>query len=472
MLRAAGFSGGEVLEPSSGTGVFLHTAPEGAHVSAVEMSPISSRIARILHGPAGHEVATASLERFATQDGRLFDAAIGNPPFGPRGELIRDDKPDIGTAERYFVDTTLDKLRDGGLAALVLPTGVMDSRSGRAFRERILRKAEFLGGQRMPNTAFTASHTGVTTDVLLFRKRPQAAAGALSTLTQDQLRAAGVWDDDFLAGTYFTEGRGTGNVLGSLEPGWRAKAGLGNDITVEGSMDGVPEAIAGFQPEAPVAPTPDMPDILAALGNDPEARERAIAASQRPAYEPARPGDVRVIDGVRYVLQGEPPRWHRADEDLPLAVADAQAIAETLDDLVEGRSKDPAYTRIGLIESLDSYVATHGAPARNRQLREWLANPSMAQQEGVAPEDHPALVREMQRRVARLLGAVRPDGGYSDLVTGPKAQPQRQGSLDALAQQLSIEGGFTADSLARAAGKTREEALDHLFASPDYAIAA
>ena len=90
---------------------------------------------------------------------------------------------------------------------LVVPAGIMDSKNGRAFRERMLTKGEFLGAQRMPNTAFEASHTDVTADVIYLRKRPDDVAGALGTLTQADLQRLGVWDDEFLAGSYFA-GRG------------------------------------------------------------------------------------------------------------------------------------------------------------------------------------------------------------------------------------------------------------------------
>lgn len=477
MLANLGFAGGEVLEPSSGTGVFLHTAPAGARVTAVELDPTSARIARILHAGSGHEVNNASLERFATQDGRTFDAVIGNVPFGLRGTTLKDDKPDLSTADQYFVDTALDKCRDGGLVALIVPTGIMDSKTGRAFRERVLRKAEFLGAHRLPNTAFEASHTEVTSDIVVFRKRPQDAAGALSTLSQEQLQALnmlyarGLWDSEFLGGTYFTEGRGAANVMGRLEEGWRAKAGIGQDITVTGSMDGVPAALAAWRPEDLGGQTPSVQQILESLGDDAAAKRRAVNAALKNPYQVAKPGDVKVIDGVRYVLQGEPPRWHRAEGEVPGAVEDAHRIAELLEDLAEGRARDPFFVRAGLIEALDDYVREHGVPHRNKDLRRWLAAPSLPQGEGVEPEDHRAHVEGTRRRVARLLGAVHDDGTYSDLVTG-RTRETGGADLDTVATKLALEsGGFTVDQLAAAWGSgDRDAVLDHLFASPAYAV--
>ena len=470
MLANAGFAGGSVLEPSSGTGVFLHTAPASARVSAVEIDPIAGRIATILHGGQSHDVTVSSLERFATQDGRKFNAVIGNVPFGLRGSTIKDDKPDLAAAEQYFVDTALDKTEDGGLVALIVPTGIMDSKTGRAFRERTLRHAEFLGAHRLPNTAFEAAHTGVTSDILIFRKRPQDVAGALSTVTQDQLKELGVWDEGFLSGQYFTTG-GASNVMGTMEAGWREKAGMGHDITVNGSMDGVAASLAQWHPAMPAEYPLTVPKILHHLGDDVGAKRRAVNAALKSPYQTVKPGDTRILNGVRYVLQGEPPRWHRADDELPEAVDDAQHIAEMIDDLAEGRATDPRFTRANLIEALDEYVREHGQPSRNRDLRNWLRAPALPLSAGMTSEEHGAHVEATRRRLARLLGAVSDDGSYSDLVTG-RDRDKNEVTLDTVATKLALEeGSFTVEQLAEAWGKgSREDVLNHLYALPTYAL--
>src|SRR5690606_2734313 len=109
-----GINGGTALEPSCGSGVFLHTAPSNVKVTGVELESISAKIAHALHGDQ-HEIVNASLERFATQDTRQFDITIGNPPYGPRGMLAKDDKKHLSKAEEYFIDTSLDKTRADGL---------------------------------------------------------------------------------------------------------------------------------------------------------------------------------------------------------------------------------------------------------------------------------------------------------------------------------------------------------------------
>lgn len=471
MLRACGFQGGDVLEPSAGTGVFLHTAPDNAKLQAVELDPTSAAICAILHPNA--TVETASLERFATQDGRKFDAVIGNPPYGPRGELIKDDKKTLTLAETYFVDTALDKAKDGGLVALVLPTRIMDSQPLRSFRERMLTKADFIAAFRMPNTAFEAAHTEVTTDIVLLRKRPQDVAGALSVLNGRDLPRVGISDESFLAGSYFSD-RGAANVLGTMEPGWRAKAFGGNDITVTGAMTGIPEHLAAWTPtERELAdPGVTVQKVLEVIGDDnPALQRRAIHAAITPPYQQAKAGETRSINGVLYVLEGEPLRWHRVDEPVAEAVQDAQPIGAMLDDLIHGRSKDPGFVRAQLIEALDQWVADHGIPARNKALKAWLDKPSLPMGTETDPLDHAAMVQERRRLVARLLGAVSPTGAYSDLVTG-KDRALGERDMETVAQALSLEHGrFTPDQLLEAWGQGDIQAvLDGLYASHEYAL--
>ena len=68
-------------------------------------------------------------------------------------------------------------------------------------------------------------------------------------------------------------------------------------------------------------------------------RDRALSAAQRSrAYEnTAKVGDTKVVDGVTYILQGDPPRWHRVDEFVQApAIADAQDLAAEIERLVTG----------------------------------------------------------------------------------------------------------------------------------------
>ena len=446
VLASLGVGAGAVLEPSCATGVFIHTAPTSCRVTGVELDPVSSGVAQVLHGDRA-EVVNASLERFARQDGdRQFDAVIGNVPFGLRGSLIKDDKRELKTAEGYFLDTALDKTRPGGIVALVVPTGVMDAKSNRSLRQRLLSKGEFLGAMRMPNTAFEHSHTDVTTDIVVFRKRADDAAGALGTLKAAQLKALGVWDDEFLSGGYFA-GRGARHIFGSMEPGWRAKAGIGQDITVSGSMQGVPGAIAAWEPDEFKTATPTAADVVASLSGDEDAQRKARGGALKVPYGQPKVGDTKVVEGITYILEGEPPRWHAVDQYLQdESVTSAQAIASDIGRLLDGDATD----REKVEEAVRAWVERYGIPSKNKNLM---------------------IAASTDRGLYRLVGAVKPDGSFSDVVTG-RATEASAGSVGMIAQAMAMEsdtGAFTAQDLAKRAGKDVDQVEDLMFASPDYA---
>lgn len=453
LLGNLGYTDGPVLEPSCGTGVFLHTAPAGASMVGVDLDPVSSRIAGILHGG---EVHTQSAETFATIDPRTYRAVIGNCPFGPRGELIAADKPHLPTAQQYFLDMAIDKAEAGGLVAMIVPTGIMNGMNTRGYRASLLRKAEFVGAYRLPNSAFAHSHTAVTTDIVVFRAYPKDTAGALSVVTDATLEHMGLWDDAFVQGTYFDDA-GRGHVFGTPEPGWRAKAGMGNDFTVAGSMSGVAEAIGAMRPSLRET-LPTVPEVLAAAQtiNDPAEPAKIKRAALKRAYEVAQVGDTKTVDGVTYRLEGEPPRWHRlgGEEAKPAALSDAEALAPLLAQL-HRQPTDELRERVQ--ERLAAYVAIHGIPAQNRDL---LAEAKRLRGRGAA------------RDLYRVIGAVNADGSFSDLVAG-RASGADETSLDRVAERLSLErGGFTLEDLLEAwqGPGDREDAIDALMASRGYAL--
>ncbi|MEY8688470.1 MAG: SNF2-related protein [Leptothrix sp. (in: b-proteobacteria)] len=439
-----GYTSGTALEPSCATGVFLHTAPAGFRVTGVEMDPISQACAAALHGDRHEIAAPQSLERFVHNDGgRQFKVTIGNPPYGPRGALARDDKRELKSAETYFIDTALDKTEPGGLCMLVVPASVLNNKGGRSFRERMLRKAEFLGAQRMPNSAFEASHTDVTADVIYLRKRPDDVAGALMTVDKSVLKKIGVWDDEFLAGGYF-EGRGAGNVFGKVGTAMRA---FGEIYTVDGSMAGVPERIAAFEPH-PVGKTPGMQDVLSALEGDEAATKRAMGGALVRPYADHKIGDTKTEDGVTYILQGDPPRWHRVDEFVAQrpAVVDAAPLAAMIERAMRGESVDHA----ALADGVKAWVGRYGIPGKHADL---------------------GLAASADKSLYRLIGAVSEDGKLSDVVLGKQAE-QQTGSFDTIANALALEtesGTFTAEALAKRTGQDADEVADTLFAMPEYA---
>lgn len=120
-----GFREGNLLEPSCGIGNFIGMLPqsmENAKIYGVELDPISAGIApaalsEILYRRRGFEEVNVP--------DSFFDGVVGNVPFGDFKVLDkRYDKHNF-LIHDYFFAKSLDKLRPGGLMALVTSKGTM-----------------------------------------------------------------------------------------------------------------------------------------------------------------------------------------------------------------------------------------------------------------------------------------------------------------------------------------------------------
>ena len=170
-LEQMGFQRGNILEPSCGVGNFMGILPDGMKDSklyGVELDSISGRIARQLYQKAS--IAVQGFENTELPDS-FFDAALGNVPFGQfKVADKRYDKHNF-LIHDYFFAKTLDKVRPGGIVALITSKGTMDKENP-AVRKYIAQRADLLGAIRLPNDTFKrAAGTDVTSDILFLQKR-------------------------------------------------------------------------------------------------------------------------------------------------------------------------------------------------------------------------------------------------------------------------------------------------------------
>lgn len=169
----AGFEGGRVLEPGCGTGVFMATAPEAAHITGVELDPTTAQICELLH--PGQRVVNESFADFYQSE---FDLVIGNVPFceiGPHDPIYNRGR-NLDNLHNYFIRKSLHLLRPGGLLMVVTSRYTLDAQdpSGRA---RIASVGRFLGSVRLPNSAFDRhAGTKVVTDVVMLQRRSLKAS--------------------------------------------------------------------------------------------------------------------------------------------------------------------------------------------------------------------------------------------------------------------------------------------------------
>ena len=171
VLEQMGFQEGNLLEPSCGIGNFIGMLPksmENAKVYGVELDTISAGITQQLYQKSS--IAAQGFEEVNVPDS-FFDGVIGNVPFGDfKVSDKRYDKYNF-LIHDYFFAKSLDKLRPGGVMALVTSKGTMDKENSNV-RKYIAQRAELLGAIRLPNDTFKGNAgTEVVSDILFLQKR-------------------------------------------------------------------------------------------------------------------------------------------------------------------------------------------------------------------------------------------------------------------------------------------------------------
>ena len=171
VMEQMGFKEGNLLEPSCGIGNFIGMLPqsmENAKVYGVELDTVSAGIAQQLYQKSS--IAAQGFEEVNVPDS-FFDGVIGNVPFGDfKVADKRYDKYNF-LIHDYFFAKSLDKLRPGGVMALVTSKGTMD-KTNSSVRKYIAQRAELLGAIRLPNDTFKGNAgTEVVSDILFLQKR-------------------------------------------------------------------------------------------------------------------------------------------------------------------------------------------------------------------------------------------------------------------------------------------------------------
>ena len=275
-LERDGFKGGKILDPSMGTGNFFAAMPkhlrEKSELYGVELDTITGAIAKHLHPNAHIEVK--GFETVAFND-NSFDLVISNVPFA--NIRIADNKYDKPyMIHDYFVKKSLDLVHDGGQVTIISSTGTMDKRTENILQD-IRETTEFLGGVRLPDTAFKAiAGTNVTTDMLFFQKHLDKGYVAADLAFSGSVRYDK--DDRIWLNPYF-DGEYNRQVLGTYE----VRNFNGGTLSVKGSSDNL---IGDVQTALEQVKAPRMvdaseiiinPDVLAKLVIDtsipPEMRE-------------------------------------------------------------------------------------------------------------------------------------------------------------------------------------------------------
>ena len=170
-LSQMGFTQGNILEPSCGTGNFLGLLPAdmaGSKAYGVELDSISGRIAGQLY-----QNASISVNGFETvqMPDSFFDVAVGNVPFGDFKVLDKRYDKHHWLIHDYFFGKTLDKVRPGGIVAFITSKGTLDKENS-AVRKYLAQRADLIGAIRLPDNTFKRNAgTEVTSDIISLQKR-------------------------------------------------------------------------------------------------------------------------------------------------------------------------------------------------------------------------------------------------------------------------------------------------------------
>lgn len=171
VLENMNFKNGNLLEPSCGIGNFIGMLPktmQDSKIYGVELDTISAGIAQQLYQKSS--IAAQGFENVNIPDS-FFDGVVGNVPFGDFKVIDKKYDKHNFLIHYYFFAKSLDKLRPGGVMALITSKGTMDKENS-SVRKYIAQRAELLGAIRLPNDTFKSSAgTEVVSDILFLQKR-------------------------------------------------------------------------------------------------------------------------------------------------------------------------------------------------------------------------------------------------------------------------------------------------------------
>lgn len=175
-LESYGFKGGNILDPSTGTGRFLEDMPESmkeeSRLYGIELDLLTAQVAKYTNSDA--TIFNDGFEHINHKNDS-FDMAITNVPF--MNLPINDPEyPDHNyLIHDYFVIKMLDKVRANGLSVVITSRGTMDKKDS-TIRQELAKKGELVAAFRFPNTVFAGAGTEAVSDLLIFRKRERELA--------------------------------------------------------------------------------------------------------------------------------------------------------------------------------------------------------------------------------------------------------------------------------------------------------
>ena len=440
-LERFGLKGGNILEPSMGVGAFFANRPasfdtNGTTLYGVELDPVTGRIAQQLFPKANIQIT--GYEKASLPDS-FFDAVVGNVPFGQ----YKVNDPAFNRynflIHDYFAAKNIDKLRVGGIQAIITTSGTMDKKS-EDVRRYLAARCDLIGAVRLPNTAFkAAAGTEVTADILFLQKRD----GVLSNPEADWLHV-GQTADGIPMNQYFIDHPEM--ICGKMEMvsgpyGPRPTCQPDTDTSLEEQLRTAMGRLQAVLPElAPLA-----------IGDE----ENAASSKAIPADPAVRNYSYCVRDGKIY-FRRDSLMWEqtpnamtrqRIEGMVGLLSATRELIQAQVNDLPE---EEIARLQRQLSRQYDDYVSKYG------RLYSRANNAAFHEDSGYS------LLRSLER--------VDEEGnfaGKADMFTKRTIRPTRvidhvDTAAEALVVSLAEHGGIDLAYMQQLSGKTQEELVKDL----------
>jgi N12 class adenine-specific DNA methylase len=356
----------QILEPSMGVGHFFGLQPEellaGSHRTGVELDRITARIAGLLYPDA--RIFAKGFEETPLPD-NFFDVVIGNIPFGnyPVYDPACRNRALTRTIHDYFLAKSLDKVRAGGLVALITSRYTMDKQDA-TIRRYLAGRADLVGAIRLPNTAFKGNAgTEVTTDIIFLQKREKGAPArgeAWEELGLVETPDGGVHINEYFArhpDMMLGEMRLEGTMYKAQEP---TLAGVLSPERLAQAVEGLPENVYrdSQAPRGRSPPAPESPGDVSGVKEGAFAERDGVLLVRRAGIlEPVRLGAsvaarVRGMMGVR---------------DAVRAVFQTQLNDAPEEQVVEARR--------ALNNVYDSFVGRYGALSSRENVKAFAGDP-------------------------------------------------------------------------------------------------
>jgi N12 class adenine-specific DNA methylase len=366
-------SGAQILEPSMGVGHFFGLMPDellmGSRRTGVELDSVTARIAKCLYPDS--TVFAKGFEETPLPD-NFFEGVIGNIPFGNyavHDPAYRRTPALTRTIHDYFLAKSLDKVRPGGVLALITSRYTMDKQDS-AIRNHLAERADLIAAIRLPNTTFKANAgTEVTTDILFLQKRAPGAP-ASGDSWQD-LAAIETQDGPVSINEYFV--RHPEMMLGIM----RLERGLYSARE--------PTLVGEFSQERLAAAIESLPnDIYPRSENFPPTRELTQADSA--AIETVKDGAFAERDGAIVVRSGAGFEALNLSESVTARVRGMLAVRDAVRLVFQTQLNDEAEDRILearqlLDRAYDGFVRRHGPLSLKENFKAFAGDP-----------DHPLLL--------------------------------------------------------------------------------